>query len=54
VLFRFETQMHAPFTVASGDVRVCGAVVTLDPATGKAAAIERVQLPVAVDGDGDE
>ena len=54
VLFRFETQMHAPFTVASGDVRICGAVVTLDPATGKASAIERVQLPVEADGDGDE
>ncbi len=54
VLFRFETQMHAPFAVASGDVRICGAVVTLDPATGKASAIERVQLSVETDGDGDE
>ena len=36
--------MHAPFDVASGDVRLCGAVVTLDTETGKAVAIERVML----------
>jgi metallophosphoesterase (TIGR00282 family) len=44
VLYKFETGMHAPFTVASGDVRICGALVTLDPASGKASSIERVLL----------
>jgi hypothetical protein len=54
VLFRFETQMHAPFAVATGDVRMCGAIVTVDPATGAASAIERVQLPVDVGEVDDE
>lgn len=44
VLYKFETGMHAPFTVASGDVRICGALVTLDGATGRARSIERVLL----------
>ena len=44
VIYKFETTMHAPFDVASGDVRLCGAVVTLDTETGKATAIERVML----------
>jgi 2',3'-cyclic-nucleotide 2'-phosphodiesterase len=44
VLYRFETGMHASFTVATGDVRLCGAVVTLDSQTGRASAIERVLL----------
>ena len=44
VIYKFETAMHAPFDVAFGDVRLCGAVVTLDTETGKAVAIERVML----------
>ena len=38
------TQMPFPFDVASGDVRISGALVTFDPATGRAEAIERLQL----------
>jgi len=38
------TQMPVPFDVAKGDVRLCGALVDFDPATGRASAIERVQL----------
>jgi metallophosphoesterase (TIGR00282 family) len=38
------TQMPFPFDVAKGDVRICGALVTFDPATGRAGAIERLQL----------
>lgn len=45
VLYKFETSMHAPFDVASGDVRLCGALVTVDSQTGKALAIERVEIP---------
>jgi hypothetical protein len=44
VLYRFETGMHASFTVATGDVRLCGALVTVDVQTGRASAIERVLL----------
>jgi metallophosphoesterase (TIGR00282 family) len=44
VLYKFETSMHAPFDVAHGDVRLCGAKVTVDATTGKAVAIERVEV----------
>ncbi len=44
VLFKFETSMHAPFTVATRDVRLCGAIVTIDSTTGKATSIERIDL----------
>lgn len=44
VLYKFETSMHAPFTVATGDVRLCGAVVTVDSESGKALSIERIEL----------
>lgn len=44
VLYKFETSMHAPFNVATGDVRLCGAKVRVDTTTGKALAIERVEL----------
>ncbi len=44
VIFKFETSMHAPFDVATGDVRLCGAVVTIDTETGKAVHFERVML----------
>jgi len=46
VLYRFETQMHVPFVVATGDVRVCGAIVTVDADTGRARSIERLCIPV--------
>lgn len=42
VLYRFKTMMPARFGVGNGSVRVNGALVTIDPATGKALAIERV------------
>ena len=29
VIFKFETGMHAPFSVALGDVRMCGVLVTV-------------------------
>lgn len=44
VLYKFETSMHATFHVASRDVRLCGAQVTVDSETGKALAIERVEM----------
>jgi len=36
------TAFPTPFDVATGDPRLCGALVDIDPATGRAAAIERV------------
>jgi hypothetical protein len=45
VLQRFTTSMPAAFDVASGDVRLCGAVITADPKTGFASSIERLEIP---------
>ena len=42
VLERFHTMMPTRFGVASGAVRVNGALITIDPATGRALSIERV------------
>ena len=44
VLHRFETSMHAPFDVARGDVRLNGALVTLDSNTGRATGVERIEV----------
>ncbi|MEL7336199.1 MAG: YmdB family metallophosphoesterase, partial [Planctomycetota bacterium] len=40
-----------PFHVASGDVRICGVLVTADPKTGKATAVERYEKCVVTDVD---
>jgi 2',3'-cyclic-nucleotide 2'-phosphodiesterase len=48
VLFRFETLMHAPFVVATGDVRLAGALVTVESDSGQARGIERIMIPVAM------
>ena len=42
VLYRFRTGMPVKFQVAHGPVRVCGAWVEVDVATGRALHIERV------------
>lgn len=44
VLHRFVTGMPARFDVAVGDVRLCGAVATIDSETGRALSIERVVI----------
>jgi len=44
VLQAIYTQMPTPFEVAREDARIAGAVVTVDPATGCATEIKRVQL----------
>jgi len=38
------TNMPAPFDVAVGDVRLCGAIADIDPDTGRALSIERVEV----------
>jgi metallophosphoesterase (TIGR00282 family) len=42
---RMRTGMPVRFETASGGVRLEGALVTCDPATGRASGIERVQAP---------
>ncbi len=43
ILSRFLTGMPSKFEIASGDVRLHGALLSLDPATGKALKIKRVE-----------
>ena len=43
VIKRFLTQMPTRFQVASEDIRLCGAVAEIDPETGKAVSIERIE-----------
>src|SRR4051794_38202800 len=47
VLHVAVTFLPAPFEVATGDVRLGGAIVDLDPATGRATAVERLMLTEA-------
>jgi hypothetical protein len=42
VLNKFITHMPTPFDVAAGDVRVCGAIASIDTDTGLAKEIKRV------------
>ena len=44
VLKFMTTNMPAPFEVATGDVRLCGAIAEIDTDTGKAVSIERVEV----------
>lgn len=44
VLAAFMTQMPHLFDVATDDVRMCGAIATIDAETGRAKSIERVQV----------
>jgi metallophosphoesterase (TIGR00282 family) len=52
VLKKFTTNMPAPFEVAERDVRLSGALVTVDTATGRATAIRRVHVREDADGEG--
>ena len=45
VLYKFTTHMPMQFTVATGDVQICGVVVTIDSDTGHAEAIKRIRVP---------
>jgi hypothetical protein len=44
VVKKFTTNMPAPFDVAEGDPRLSGAIVEVDPASGRALSIRRVQI----------
>jgi metallophosphoesterase (TIGR00282 family) len=38
------TNMPAPFDVATGDVRMCGAIAEIDDASGRALSMERIEV----------
>ena len=44
VLKYMTTNMPAPFDVATNDVRLCGVISEVDPETGRAISIERVEV----------
>ena len=44
VLKYMTTNMPTPFDVATGDVRMCGALAEIDESTGKAISIERIEI----------
>jgi len=44
VLHRFTTGMPAHFDVATGDVRLCGALATIDSESGRALEVRRVVI----------
>jgi len=44
VLHRMTTGMPAYFEVATGDVRICGALAVVDSETGRASSVKRVVL----------
>ena len=44
VLKFMTTGMPVPFEVATGDVRMCGAISDIDPETGRAMSIERIEV----------
>ncbi len=46
VLHRYLTHMYERFDVAEDGLRVCGAVVDVDPHSGRALSIRRINLPV--------
>ena len=41
IVYRFKTALPTRFPVAKGPVRLCGAIIDIDPDTGKATHIER-------------
>ena len=47
IVRRFYSNIPAPFPVARGVVRICGAVVRIDEATGRATSISRINQIVA-------
>lgn len=44
VLHYMTTNMPQSFDVATHDVRLCGALATVDPATGRAISMERIEV----------
>ncbi len=51
-LRKFRTGVPVRFSTARRDVRLCGAILEVDEATGRASAIERLQIPSETGGGG--
>jgi hypothetical protein len=53
IVNRFISNLPVIFPVAKGDVRLCGALVSIDEATGRAVKITRVNelIPEATAGE---
>lgn len=49
ILTRFTTLLPVRFEVADGDAQLCGVLVDVDPATGHATHIRRLQVPATAD-----
>jgi calcineurin-like phosphoesterase len=47
IVNRFISNLPAPFPVAKGEVRLCGAIVIVDEMSGRALAISRVNEVIA-------
>ncbi|NIA21495.1 MAG: TIGR00282 family metallophosphoesterase [Anaerolineaceae bacterium] len=47
VLRHLTTAMPSYFLVSSGDIHLCGVIVTADPQTGRASQIRQVNIPFA-------
>jgi hypothetical protein len=47
IVTRFISNLPAPFPVAKGDVRLCGAVIGIDETNGRAVSIRRINEVVA-------
>lgn len=52
IIQRFLTGIPNRFDSATGDVRLCGAVISLDRTTGRATAIRRIQIALADEESG--
>ncbi len=50
VLFKFLTSMHATFNVAEHNAHLCGVLLRVDPTTGHALSVRRVDLASGEDG----
>ena len=44
VLTKMRYHMPAHFTVAEGEIAICGALFTIDPSTGKCVKVERIKF----------
>jgi metallophosphoesterase (TIGR00282 family) len=44
VMKYMSSNMPQPFDVATGDVRMCGMIAEVDPETGRAVSIERIEI----------
>jgi len=48
---RFISQVHVKFKPAEGNPKLCGALIDVDPASGRATGIERLQLDFEFESD---